>query len=90
MAKGAQKIERTIVQMLADHLSIDATAIKLGSRLADDLGMDSLLAIEFVFELEKEFRIRIPEADVGDVKVVEDLVKYIDKRLGVDRNEKSR
>ena len=49
--------------MIADSLAIDPSSIELHSRLIDDLGADSLDFVDLVFAIEKEFGVKIREAD---------------------------
>jgi len=49
--------------MIADSLAIDASEISPQSRLIDDLGADSLDFVDLIFAIEKEFGVRVREAD---------------------------
>ena len=49
--------------MIADSLAIDASGIDMQSRLIDDLGADSLDFVDLIFAIEKEFGVRVREAD---------------------------
>jgi acyl carrier protein len=49
--------------MIADSLAIDASEIALQSRLIDDLGADSLDFVDLIFAIEKEFGVKVREAD---------------------------
>ena len=49
--------------MIADSLAVDASEISLQSRLIDDLGADSLDFVDLIFAIEKEFGVKVREAD---------------------------
>lgn len=57
--------------------------IKDEHRLKDDLGLDSLNIIEFGFEVEAEFDIRIEDHvfDALQLGTVKDIVEYIKKNI---------
>ena len=74
--------ERKVKEILAEKLSIDPAGIQPVSRLLDDLGMDSVLAIEILFELEEAFDVRIAEADIVKAKTVKDIVDYMAAKGG--------
>jgi len=74
--------ERKVKEILAEKLSIDPAGIQPVSRLLDDLGMDSVLAIEILFELEEAFDVRIAEADIVKAKTVKDIVDYLAAKGG--------
>lgn len=50
--------------MIADSLAIEERDVSLESRLIDDLGADSLDFVDLVFAIEKEFGVRLREADL--------------------------
>ena len=50
----------TIVQILVDQFHLDTARIRPDAAL-EELGLDSLALMEFVFALEDRFQLRIPE-----------------------------
>src|SRR5688572_16018311 len=50
--------------MIADSLAVDESGVTLQSRLIDDLGADSLDFVDLVFAIEREFGVKIREADL--------------------------
>ena len=79
MPKDTKSIEKKIIQILADKLDIDAKRIKLESKLMDDLGMDSFLAVEFNFELKENFGIDVPQEEIANIKTVKEVIEFIAK-----------
>lgn len=67
-----------VKELLADHLEMDASEITEETTF-DDLGVDSLDAVEIMMEMEDEFGIEIKPAEAG--KSVKELVAYIDSKL---------
>jgi acyl carrier protein len=55
----------TLRVMLADSLAIEASGIGLESRLIDDLGADSLDFVDLMFAIEREFGVKLREADLN-------------------------
>ena len=49
--------------------------------LADDLGADSLAAVELSMALEDEFGVAIDDEDLPKLKTVGDLANYISARI---------
>ncbi len=49
--------------MIADSLAVDESQVIPGARLIDDLGADSLDFVDLVFAIEKEFGVKVREAD---------------------------
>lgn len=49
--------------MIADSLAVDESRVVPDARLIDDLGADSLDFVDLVFAIEKEFGVKVREAD---------------------------
>jgi NADH dehydrogenase (ubiquinone) 1 alpha/beta subcomplex 1 len=56
---------------------IDFFQVTPESKFADDLGLDSLDAVEVVMAIEDEFAIEIPDAEADKIASVGDAVEYI-------------
>ena len=79
MSKTA--IAQRLRDALAKELKRDAATIEPGHKLRDDLGLNSLDAIELMFKVEEEFDLAIPDADLQKLVTVGDLITYIEGRL---------
>ncbi len=66
---------------LGRELKRDPKTITLEQRLGEDLGVNSLDAIELMFRVEEEFDVEIPDADLPALRTVGDLVSYVEARL---------
>lgn len=51
-------------EIIADVLVIDEEEVALNSRLITDLGAESIDFLDLVFQLEKEFKIKIPRGQL--------------------------
>ena len=65
---------------LVESLNIDGEGIKLESNLKDDLGIDSLAAVELSLDLETEFDVEISDEELAALVTVEDIVKLIESK----------
>ncbi|WP_136090194.1 acyl carrier protein [Auritidibacter ignavus] len=71
--------------LLVERMSIDADEIAPEANLRDDLGMDSLDALELAAGLDEDLGIKVPEDELGDLRTVQDVVLRIDQaREGSD------
>lgn len=66
-----------VKELLAEHLEMDASEITEVTTF-EDLGVDSLDAVEIMMEMEDEFGVEIKPAEAG--KSVKELVAYIDSK----------
>ena len=76
-----EEIRKKVIEVLADRASMDVQQITLQSRLVDDLGLDSLDAVEMVFEIEERYGIDIPDDQIQEFKTAQDIVTYLSLRL---------
>lgn len=53
--------------------------------LTDDLGVDSLMAMEVMVTVDKKFKIDIPEEDFATIKTVKDAVAMVMRHLPEER-----
>ena len=68
-------------KLIADELSIDESKITLESRLSEDLGADSLDAVELVFKIEEVFNVTLTEEESTNLQTVGDVVKLLEAKL---------
>ncbi|MDE5856515.1 MAG: acyl carrier protein [Anaeroplasmataceae bacterium] len=69
------KVQAIIVK----ELKVDAAKVTLEASLKDDLGADSLDAVEIVMDIEDEFGVEIDDTKAEAISTVGDLVAYIEE-----------
>ena len=74
------KMKDQLFTLIADELSVDKEQVTLEANLQDDLGADSLDAIQLIMSIENEFDITIPESEIDSLKTVADIMKYIESK----------
>lgn len=70
-----------IAQILAEQLDADVEAITAETRIAEDLGADSLDVVELLMSIEDEFDVEVPDEEIENVKTVGDVVDYIQAHM---------
>lgn len=68
-----------IKKVLVDSINVDKDLVTPEARLEEDLGIDSLSAVELSLELETEFDIRIEDEELAKLKTVQDIIDLISK-----------
>ena len=68
-----------VKEIIVDNLSVDADKITLESNIRDDLGADSIDAVQIVMALEDEFGIEL-DTEYEELTKVGNLVKYIEEK----------
>ena len=70
-----------IKQVVSEQLGVKPEEIKPTASFQDDLGADSLDAVELIMALEEKFGIEIPDADAEVMLTVNDVIKYIENKI---------
>lgn len=66
--------------IIVETLGCDAEEVTPEASLADDLGADSLAAVELVMALEEATGLSIAEEDAANLKTVGDILTYLAAR----------
>jgi acyl carrier protein len=72
-----------VVAILTQRLGISADVVTLTAELAEDLGVDSVDAVEFTLALEREFNVALPDESITDVRTVQDVVDLVYQRTAL-------
>ena len=67
-----------VKEILCNQLDLDEDKVTMEASISDDLGADSLDAVDLLMSPEDEFDIEIPDDEIENVKTVGDLVKFIE------------
>ncbi len=67
----------TLKQVIVDTLSCDEDKVTMEARLAEDLGADSLDAVELNMAIEESCGVAIPDEELGNMKTVGDIFNYL-------------
>ena len=70
-----------IKEILASQLEIDEDSIEMTSDIYDDLGADKFDMVDIVMTIEDEYSIEVTDEALSEIKLVEDLVYFIEAKL---------
>ena len=74
-------ILKEIQVIISDIMICDEEDISLDSRFVEDLGVDSLDAIEIIMDVEDLFSIGISEEQSDKMHTVGDMVKFLETQI---------
>lgn len=66
-----------VKEIIVDELGVEGSAVTMESTL-EDLGADSLDAVELIMALEEEYDLEFAEDEVKSMKSVKNIVDYIE------------
>jgi acyl carrier protein len=65
-------------QIIVDELGVEASEVTLTASISDDLGADSLDAVELIMAIEDEFDIKVSDEAAQAFKTVDQIVTFIE------------
>lgn len=71
-------IERRVLQVVGRYLALDDGLVTKDADLIEDLGADSLMLLELMVALQREFRCKIPDAKARGFTTVAHAVEYLE------------
>lgn len=74
MPENPSAIEQDIKQIISTILEIEPDKITPEARFVEDLGMDSMMALEILAAIEKKYHITIPEENLTKMTSLSDVI----------------
>ncbi|GAA5898360.1 hypothetical protein JCM5296_001350 [Sporobolomyces johnsonii] len=78
-ALSQDAIKARIEDVLKSFEKVDSSKVTPAASFTNDLGLDSLDAVEVVMAIEEEFAIEIPDEDADRITTVGEAIDYISK-----------
>ncbi|MCR4560635.1 MAG: acyl carrier protein [Bacteroidales bacterium] len=72
------EIATKVACLVIEKLGVDESEVTYDASFVNDLGADSLDAVELIMQFEKEFGIDIPDSDAEKIITVGDIIAYIE------------
>ncbi len=69
-----------VKKIIVDQLGVEEDKVKEDSSFIDDLGADSLDIVELIMAFEEEFDIEIADEEAEKIKVVGDVIRYLEEK----------
>ncbi|MCL2521909.1 MAG: acyl carrier protein [Erysipelotrichales bacterium] len=70
-----------IKQLILNEIKIDEAKITMDAKFDEDLGADSLDAVEMVMGVEDQFDIKLSDEEMQSLKTVGDLVRIVEAKI---------
>jgi acyl carrier protein len=67
-------LENELKEIVSKIIELEPGKITLEAGFVDDLGMDSMMALEILAAIEKRFKIQIPEEKLGKLKNLKEAI----------------
>jgi len=76
-------VEKEIKEIIAQILEVEPEKITPDAKFVEDLGMDSMMALEIVAAIEKKYRIAIPEESLTKLASLRDVLAMTQQSIGM-------
>lgn len=74
-----EALEQEIKTLIAGIVEIEEDKITSEASFVDDLGMDSMMALEILAALEKRYKIKIPEENLIKMTDLKKVIRIINQ-----------
>jgi acyl carrier protein len=78
---SAEEIRAHVRELVAEITEREPSEVSDTALFIEDLGIDSLMAIEMLVAMDKKYKVQIPEEEFKDIKCVNDAVAMVQKHL---------
>lgn len=77
---ATQNIRKRVAEIVAHEFELEADDVVDDAHLYDDLGLDSLDAIDLVVALEKNFGFKVEEGAAKTIRTVRQLNEFVEQQ----------
>ena len=74
-------LENELRDLIAEIVEIEPGKITLEANFVEDLGMDSMMALEILASIEKKYKLRIPEENLTKVTTLNKTMEIVNRFL---------
>lgn len=67
-------LEKELREIIAKVVEIDPAKITLEAKFVEDLGMDSMMALEILAAIEKKYKVQVPEDKLSRLQNLKEAI----------------
>ena len=76
-----KKLENELRVLIAEIVELEPGKITPTANFVEDLGMDSMMALEILASIEKKYKLRIPEENLPKISDLTKTIEIVNKFL---------
>jgi acyl carrier protein len=76
-----EEILSGLAEIVEEVAGVEADEVTADKSFVDDLDIDSLSMVEIAVQAEDRFEVKIPDAELANLKTVGDAVSYVSKNV---------
>ncbi len=78
---SANRVDERIRRVIVEHLGVEENQVTDDASFADDLGADSLDALDLLMAVNEEFGTRIPAEKLPEIHTVKQMVEAVEAAI---------
>ena len=83
----AEEIRKEVRRLVAEITERSPEEVSDTALFLEDLGIDSLMAIEMLVAVDKKYRIQVPEEEFATIRNVNDAVTLVERHLAAKKGD---
>lgn len=76
-----EKLKEEVKKIVSEVSEVPQEQLKEDARFVEDLGIDSMMALEIVANIEKKYKVVIPEEEIPKIRSLKDVYNIMEKLL---------
>ena len=77
----SEEIKTEVKKLISEITEIPEEELKEDAKFIEDLGVDSMIALEMVAAIEKKYKVIIPEEEIPNMRSLQDIYEILKKFL---------
>lgn len=78
MSINIEEAKKEIKKMISEIAEIPESDIKDDAKFAEDLGIDSMMALEIVAGIEKKYKVVVPEEKIPTIRSLDNVYQLLE------------
>ena len=75
------KVKKDVKKTISEITEVSEEELKEDADFTNELGIDSMMALEMVAAIEKKYKIVIPEEDIPNIRSLKNIYSILEKNL---------
>ncbi|MCX7926538.1 MAG: acyl carrier protein [Candidatus Omnitrophica bacterium] len=81
MAGDFEKIKQEVKKIVLEITELPENKLSEDAKFVEDLGVDSMMALEIVASIEKKYKVVIPEEEIPTIRCLNDIYRVLEAKL---------
>ena len=75
------EIKKEVKKKVSEITEVPEEKLTEEARFVEDLGVDSMMALEIVASIEKKYKVTVPEEDIPKMRSLKDVYELLQRKM---------